>query len=63
MNFDFTEAEQTFAHEVRRFLGANPPDTFLGVPPKRQATLLSAQGWLSMCCPKALGVREQPMFM
>jgi len=28
MNFDFTEAEQAFADEVRRFIRANPPDTF-----------------------------------
>src|SRR5436309_15041267 len=73
MNFDFTEAEQAFADEVRRFLRANPPETFAvdgmdagygsGANSRAFMRALGAQGWLSMCWPKSLGGREQPMFM
>jgi len=73
MNFDFTEAEQAFAEEVRRFIRANPPDTFpidgmdagygSGANSRAFMRALGAQGWLSMCWPKAFGGREQPMFM
>jgi len=73
MNFDFTEAEQAFADEVRRFIRANPPDTFAvdgmdagygsGANSRAFMKALAAQGWLSMCWPKAFGGREQPMFM
>ena len=73
MNFDFTAAEQAFADEVRRFIRANPPDTFAvdgmdagygsGANSRAFMRALGAQGWLSMCWPKSLGGREQPMFM
>src|SRR5437899_2497226 len=73
MNFDFTEAEQAFAEEVRRFLRGNAPETFpidgmdagYGSGAHSRAFLkgLGAQGWLSMCWPRAHGGREQPMFM
>jgi hypothetical protein len=73
MNFDFTEAEQAFADEVRRFIRANPPETFAidgmdagygsGANSRAFMRALGAQGWLSMCWPKHLGGREQPMFM
>ena len=73
MNFDFTEAEQAFAEEVRQFIRANPPDTFpidgmdagygSGANSRAFMRALGAQGWLSMCWPKAFGGREQPMFM
>src|SRR2546429_9500672 len=73
MNFDFTEAEQAFADEVRRFIRANPPDTFAvdgmdagygsGSNSRAFMKALGAQGWISMCWPKAFGGREQPMFM
>src|SRR6266446_243961 len=73
MNFDFTEAEQAFADEVRRFLRANPPETFpvdgmdagYGSGSNSRAFLqaLGAQGWISMGWPKTFGGREQPMFM
>src|SRR6266403_876360 len=73
MNFDFTESEQAFAEEVRRFLRANPPETFAvdgmdagygsGANSRAFMRALGAQGWLSMCWPKPLGGREQPMFM
>jgi alkylation response protein AidB-like acyl-CoA dehydrogenase len=72
MNFDFTETEQAFADEVRRFLAANPPDTFpvdgmdagygSGANSRAFMKALGAQGWLSMCWPRSLGGREQPMF-
>src|SRR5262245_36554576 len=73
MNFDFTEAEQAFAEEVRRFIRANPLDTFpidgmdagygSGANSRAFMRALGAQGWLSMCWPQAFGGREQPMFM
>src|SRR5262249_26875811 len=73
MNFDFTEAEQAFAEEVRRFIRANPPDTFpidgmdagygSGAHSRHYTAALAPQGWLSMCWSKAFGGREQPMFM
>src|SRR5712671_4730671 len=73
MNFDFTEAEQAFADEVRRFLRANPPETFAvdgmdagygsGANSRAFMKALGAQGWLGMCWPKTFGGREQPMFM
>ena len=73
MNFDFTEAEKAFAEEVRQFIRANPPDTFpidgmdagygSGANSRAFMRALGAQGWLSMCWPKAFGGREQPMFM
>src|SRR3989441_10427309 len=73
MNFDFTEAEQAFAEEVRLFLRASPPETFpidgmdagygSGAHSRAFLRALGAQGWLSMCWPKTHGGREQPMFM
>src|SRR6266849_1459957 len=73
MNFDFTEAEQAFAEEVRLFLRANPPETFpidgmdagygSGAHSRAFLRALGAQGWLSMCWPKTHGGGEQPMFM
>src|SRR5215831_1238954 len=73
MNFDFTAAEHAFADEVRRFIRANPPETFAvdgmdagygsGANSRAFMRALGAQGWLSMCWPKSLGGREQPMFM
>ncbi len=73
MNFDFTEAEQAFAEEVRLFLRANPPETFpidgmdagygSGAHSRAFLRALGAQGWLSMCWPKTHGGREQLMFM
>jgi len=73
MNFDFTAAEQAFAEEVRQFVRANPPDTFpidgmdagygSGANSRAFMRALGAQGWLSMCWPKAFGGRERPMFM
>src|SRR5438093_13142938 len=73
MDFDFNDAERTFAEEVRRFLRANPPETFpidgmdagYGSGAHSRAFLRApgAQGWLSMCWPKTYGRREQPMFM
>jgi len=73
MNFDFTAAEHAFADEVRRFIHANPPETFAvdgmdagygsGANSRAFMRALGAQGWLSMCWPKSLGGREQPMFM
>src|SRR6266850_8350702 len=73
MDFDFNDAERTFAEEVRRFLRANPPETFAidgmdagygsGANSRAFLKALGAQGWLSMCWPKTYGGREEPMFM
>jgi len=73
MNFDFSEAEQAFVEEVRRFLRANPLETFpvdgmdagygSGANSRAFLKALGAQGWLSMCWPTTYGGREQPMFM
>src|SRR6267143_1403147 len=73
MDFDFNDDERTFAEEVRRFLRANPPETFAidgmdagygsGANSRAFLKALGAQGWLSMCWPKTYGGREEPMFM
>src|SRR2546425_8818500 len=73
MDFDFNDGERTFAVEVRRFLRANPPETFAidgmdagygsGADSRAFLKALGAQGWLSMCWPKTFGGREEPMFM
>src|SRR5882724_12143287 len=73
MDFDFNDAERTFAEEVRRFLRANPPGTFAidgmdagygsGANSRAFLKALGAQGWLSMCWPKTYCGREEPMFM
>src|SRR5881296_202458 len=72
MNFDFSEAEQAFVEEVRRFLRANPLETFpvdgmdagygSGANSRAFLKALGAQGWLSMCWPTTYGGRERPMF-
>src|SRR5262245_58833688 len=73
MNFDSTAAAQAFADEARQFVLLNPPQTFAvdgmdagygsGANSRAFMRALGAQGWLSMCWPKAFGGREQPMFM
>jgi len=73
MDFDFTDGERAFAEKVRGFLLANPPETFAidgmdagygsGANSRAFLRALGAQGWLSMCWPKAHGGREAPMFM
>src|SRR6266705_3432112 len=73
MDFDFNDGERTFAVEVRRFLRANPPETFpidgmdagygSGAHSRAFLRALGAQGWISMCWPKTHGGREQLMFM
>jgi len=73
MDFDFTDGERAFAEEVRGFLRENPPETFAidgmdagygsGANSRAFLRALGAQGWLSMCWPKAHGGREAPMFM
>jgi len=73
MDFDFTVGERAFAEEVRGFLRANPPETFAidgmdagygsGANSRSFLRALGAQGWLTMCWPKAHGGREAPMFM
>src|SRR5258705_671866 len=73
MDFDFNDAERTFAEEVRRFLRANPPETFAidgmdagygsGANSRAFLKALGAQGWASMCWPKTHGGGEEPMFM
>ena len=73
MDFAFTEPERLFAEDVRRFLRAHPPESFpidgmdagygSGANSRAFLRALGAQGWLSMCWPKAHGGREAPMFM
>src|SRR5262245_65254933 len=56
MDFDFTDGERAFAEEVRRFLRANPPETFAidgmdagygsGANSRAFMRALGAQGWL-----------------
>src|SRR5881409_1402116 len=72
MNFDFTEAEQAFAEEVRLFLRANPPETFpidgmdagygSGAHSRAFIRALGERGWISMCWPASFGGRAEPMF-
>src|SRR5262249_40000655 len=73
MNFDFTAAEHAFADEVRRFIRANPPETFAvdgmdagygsGANSRAFMRALGAQGWLSMCWPKSLGRPQQQLVL
>src|SRR3989442_15418207 len=73
MTFDLTDAERAFAEEIRRFLRANPPETFpvdgmdagygSGANSRAFLKALGAQGWLGMGWPRTYGGREQPMFM
>jgi 3-oxocholest-4-en-26-oyl-CoA dehydrogenase alpha subunit len=71
VDFAFSPDEQAFADEVRAFLRAHPPERYpedgmdagYGSGPHSRAFMqaLGAQGWLSMCWPRAYGGRERPM--
>lgn len=73
MEFARTADEAAFADDVRRFLRDNPPERFphdgmdagygSGAHSRAFMGALAAQGWLSMCWPKAFGGQERPMFM
>jgi alkylation response protein AidB-like acyl-CoA dehydrogenase len=73
MDFARTAEEAAFAEEVRRFLRAHPPESFAvdgmdagygsGAHSRAFHAALAAQGWLSMCWPRALGGDERSMFM
>ena len=73
MDFARTAEEQAFAEDVRRFLSAHPPESFAvdgmdagygsGAHSRAFMGALAAQGWLSMCWPRAYGGQERPMFL
>lgn len=70
MEFGFSADEETFRDEVRQFLQDNPPEQFpqegmdagYGSGAHSHAFLraLAAQGWLTMCWPRAFGGQERP---
>src|SRR5437870_4168402 len=72
MEFALTAEEQAFASEVRGFLRDHPLAQFpldgmdagygSGANSKAFIRALAAQGWISMCWPKAFGGTERPMF-
>ncbi len=72
MDFARTAEEGAFAEDVRRFLRAHPPERFpidgmdagygSGAHSREFLAALAAEGWLSMCWPKAYGGQERPMF-
>jgi alkylation response protein AidB-like acyl-CoA dehydrogenase len=72
MDFAWTEAEEAFAGDVRRFLREHPPEAFpldgmdagygSGAHSRTFMKALAEQGWLSMCWPRAWGGQERPMF-
>src|SRR5437870_12311573 len=73
MDFTFTADEQAFAAEVRRILRDHPPEAFpvdgmdagygSGANSKAFIRALAAEGWMTMCWPRAFGGAERPMFM
>jgi hypothetical protein len=73
MDFAWTAEERAFAEDVRRFLRAHPPERFpadgmdagygSGAHSREFLAALAAEGWLSMCWPKAHGGAERPMFL
>src|SRR4030095_6113259 len=72
MDFSFTDDERAFAEDVRRFLRAQPLESFplegmdagygSGAHSRAFMRALGAQGWLSMGWPKAFGGQERPLF-
>jgi alkylation response protein AidB-like acyl-CoA dehydrogenase len=72
MDFSFTAEERAFAEEVRAFVRAHPPHEFpidgmdagygSGANSKAFLRALAAQGWISLCWPRAFGGAERPMF-
>src|ERR1051326_9401092 len=73
MEFTHTPEEQGCASEVRRFVADHPLDRFphdgmdagygSGANSKAFIRALAAQGWITMCWPRAFGGAERPMFM
>jgi len=71
MEFGFSEDEQRFAEEVRRFLREHPPSEFphdgmdagygSGAYSRAFLQALGAQGWLSMGWSRALGGQARPL--
>ena len=65
MDFEFSPDEQAFAHEVRAFLVAHPPETFAvdgmdagygsGAHSRPFLRALADQGWLTMTWPRTFG--------
>src|SRR5918995_1851321 len=72
MEFTLTAEEQAFASDVRDFLRDHPLGQFAldgmdagygsGANSKAFIRALAAQGWITMCWPKAFGGVERPMF-
>jgi alkylation response protein AidB-like acyl-CoA dehydrogenase len=72
MDFAFTDEEQAFAEDVRRFLREHPPSGFAhdgmdagygsGANSRAFLQALAREGWLSMCWPAAHGGSSRPMF-
>jgi alkylation response protein AidB-like acyl-CoA dehydrogenase len=70
MNFQFSSDEQAFAHEVREFLRAHPPETFpvdgmdagygSGAHSRPFLRALADRGWLTMTWPRSFGGHERP---
>jgi alkylation response protein AidB-like acyl-CoA dehydrogenase len=71
MDFGFSGPEQAFADEVRAFLKAHPPETFLedgtdagygsGAHSHAFTRALGERGWLSMGWPREHGGQARPM--
>ena len=70
MDFGFSGPEQAFADEVRAFLQAHPPETFLedgtdagygsGAHSHAFTRALGERGWLSMGWPREHGGQARP---
>src|SRR6266852_8661216 len=71
MDFGLSGPEQAFADEVRAFLQAHPPETFLedgtdagygsGAHSHAFTRVLGERGWLSMGWPREHGGQARPM--
>jgi alkylation response protein AidB-like acyl-CoA dehydrogenase len=71
MNFQFSSDEQAFAHEVREFLRAHPPETFpidgmdagygSGAHSRPFLRALAGRGWLTMTWPRSFGGHDRPL--
>jgi alkylation response protein AidB-like acyl-CoA dehydrogenase len=72
MEFGFTDDEQAFRQEVRRFVAEHPAEGFpldgmdagygSGAHSRPFMKALAARGWLGMTWPRAHGGLERPMF-
>ena len=68
MDLEFSPDEQAFAHEVRAFLLAHPPETFAvdgmdagygsGAHSRPFLRALADRGWLTMTWPRSFGGQD-----